>query len=92
MSNFYFKSRFSVKFSVKFHIYILHMIVDGTLSFSPHIAFTDLRPDISIFSNKLKRVILIELTFPCVESMEAWYNTKVNKYMPIKSVIEKQWL
>ena len=41
--------------------------LDGSFSFLPHIAFTELRPDITIFSNKLKRVILIELTCPCEE-------------------------
>ena len=45
--------------------------LDGSFSFPPHIAFTELRPDITIFSNKLKRVILIELTCPCEENMEA---------------------
>ena len=66
--------------------------LDGTFSFPPHIAFTELRPDITIFSNKLKRVILIELTCPCEENMEAWHNAKVNKYLPLKSVIEnKGW-
>ena len=62
--------------------------LDGTFSFAPHIAFTELRPDITIFSNKLKRVILIELTCPCEENMEAWHNVKANKYLPLKSVIE----
>ena len=33
--------------------------LDGTFSFPPHIAFTELRPDITIFSKKLKRVILV---------------------------------
>ena len=28
--------------------------LDGSFSFPPHIAFTELRPDITIFSNKLK--------------------------------------
>ena len=58
------------------------------LFFPPHIAFAELRPDITIFSNKLKRVIVIELTCPCEENMEAWHNTKVNKYMSLKSVFE----
>ena len=62
--------------------------LDDTFSFPPHIAFTELRPDITIFSNKLKRVILIELTCPCEENVEAWHNAKVNKYLPLKSVIE----
>ena len=62
--------------------------LDGTFSFQPHITFPELRPDITIFSNKLKRVILIELSGPCEENMEAWYNAKINKYMPLKSAIE----
>ena len=33
-------------------------------------------------------MILIELTCPCEENMEAWHNANVNKYMPLKSVIE----
>ena len=60
--------------------------LDGTFSFPPHIAFIELRPDITIFSNKLKRVILIELTCPCKENMEAWHNVKVDKYFPLKYV------
>ena len=52
--------------------------LDGSFHFPPHIAFTKLRPDITIFSSKLKRVILIELTCPCEENMEAWHNLKVN--------------
>ena len=60
----------------------------GSFSFPPHKAFTELRPDIIIYSNKQKSVILIELTCPCEENMEAWHNAKVNTYMPLKSVIE----
>ena len=34
----------------------------------------------------------MEVTCPCEENMEAWYNTKVNKYIPLKSVSEnKGW-
>ena len=63
--------------------------LDGSFSFPPHIAFTELRPDITIFSNKLKRVILIELTCPCEENMEAWHNVKVNKYISLQKVLLK---
>ena len=59
-----------------------------TFFFPPRIAFTKLRPDIIIYSNKLKSVILIELTCPCAENMEALHNTKFNKYTPLKNVIE----
>ena len=58
--------------------------LDGTFSFPPPTAFSELRPDIIIFSKKLKRVILIELTCPCKENMEAWHNAKVNKYLSTK--------
>ena len=30
----------------------------------------------------------MDLIFPYEENMEAWHNTKVNKYMPLKSVNE----
>ena len=33
-------------------------------------------------------MILIKLTCPCEENMEAWHNAKINKYLPLKSVIE----
>ena len=66
--------------------------LDDTFSFPPHIAYTELKPDITIFSNQLKRVILIELTCPCEENLEALCNAKVNKYMPLKSVIENNSL
>ena len=62
--------------------------LDGSFSFPTHIAFTELRPDITAFSNTLKRVILIELTCPCEENMEAWHNTKVTKYMSLTSLTE----
>ena len=33
-------------------------------------------------------MILIELTCPCEENIEAWHKAKVNKYLSLKSVIE----
>ena len=40
-------------------------------SFHFHIAYTELRPDITIyFSSSAKNVILIELSCPCEENME----------------------
>ena len=50
-----------------------------------HIAFTQLRPGITIFSNNLRKVILIELTCPCEENMESWHSTKINKYLVLKT-------
>ena len=75
---------------------ILHHSTDWKMSvdlgsnycFPSHIAFTQLRPDITIFSNLSKRVIIIELTCPCEENMESWHNSKMAKYAPLKTVIE----
>ena len=39
--------------------------------FPVHICFTQLGPDITIFSNNLRKVILIELPCPCEENMES---------------------
>ena len=50
--------------------------------------FTQLRHDIEIFSNVLRKVILIELICPCEENMESWHSTKINKYLALKATIE----
>ena len=55
----------------------------------PHLlfAFTQLKPDITIFSNSLRNVILIKLTCPC----EKIWNPgipKINIFFPLKSIIE----
>ena len=44
--------------------------LDSNYCFPVHIAFTQLRPDIKIFSDNLRKVILIEITCPCEENME----------------------
>ena len=75
---------------------ILHYASDRVLladlnsnyCFPIHIAFTQLRPDITIFSNSLRKVILIELTCPCEENIRSWHSTKINKYLVLKTVIE----
>ena len=61
--------------------------IDSNYRFPIHIAFTRLRPDITIFSNVLRKVILIELTCPCEENMESWHSTKINKYLALKVTI-----
>ncbi|XP_057294713.1 uncharacterized protein LOC130623257 [Hydractinia symbiolongicarpus] len=55
--------------------------------FPGHIAVTQLRPDIVIFSNKLNRVVIIELTCPCEENANYWHSTKVTKYSCLVNVI-----
>ena len=74
---------------------ILHCVRLGFLAdlnsnycFPVHIVFTQLRSDITIFSNSWRKVILIELTCPCEETMESWHSTKVNKYLALKTVIK----
>ena len=42
--------------------------LDSNYCFPIHIVFIQLRPDITIFSNALRSVILIELTCPCEET------------------------
>ena len=59
---------------------------DGYM-FPCHIAVSALRPDIVIYSNTLKRVIIVELTCPCEENMESWHSTKLLKYSGLASVI-----
>ena len=56
--------------------------------FPVHIAFTQPRPEITIFSDNLRKVILIELTCSCEENMESWHSTKINKYLALKAIIE----
>ena len=55
--------------------------------FPCHIAVSALRPDIVIYSNTSKRVIIVELTCPCEENMESWHSTKLLKYSGLASVI-----
>ena len=56
--------------------------------FPVYVAFTQLRHDITFFSNNFRKVILIELTCPCEEIMEFWHGTKINKYLALKTIIE----
>ena len=72
--------------------WVLIADLNSNYCFPVHIAFTQLRPDITIFSNSLRKVILIELTCPCEENMESWHGTKINKYSALKTIIEsKGW-
>ena len=58
--------------------------------FPAHIAFTQLRSDIIIFSNSLRKVVFIELTCPCEENVESWHGTKINKYLALKGIIKSK--
>ena len=67
--------------------WVLLVDLHGNHSLPNHIAFTQLRPDITIFSNALRKVILIELTCPCEKNMESWHSTKINKYLTLKTTL-----
>ena len=60
---------------------------DGYL-FPVHIAMSALRPDIVLFSNLLKRVVIVELTCPCEENMETWHTSKLQKYSCLVNTIK----
>ena len=62
--------------------------LNSNYCFPVHIAFTRLRPEITVFSNNLRKVILIELTCPCEENMESWHSTKISKYLAVKTIKE----
>ena len=55
-----------------------------------HIAYTKIWPDITIYSNSAKKVILIELTCPWKENMEKLHDHKISKHLPLKSVIKSR--
>ena len=72
--------------------WILLADLNKNYCFPVHIAFTQLIPDITIFSNSLRQFILIELTYPYEENMESKHGTKINKYLALKTIIEsKGW-
>lgn len=54
--------------------------LDKQLRFPVEIIATSLRPDIVVWSTKAKAVLLIELTIPAEEGMEAAYERKKAKY------------
>ena len=62
---------------------------DSGFIFPGHIAITSLRPDFIVFSNSVKRIIIIELTCPCEENMESWHSIKLSKYLPLVDVIRR---
>ena len=59
----------------------------NNIVFPPHICATSDRPDIIIYSNLAKFVILIELTCPAEEYIEAAAIRKVARYVPLSGLI-----
>ena len=54
--------------------------LDRQLRFPVEITATSLRPDLVVWSTKAKSVLLIELTIPAEEGIEAAYERKKAKY------------
>ena len=68
------------------------MVTDlgGMMSFPQHIAITNLRPDIVVWSDQGKEVLLVELTVPWEENMEVAHERKMAKYDPLRMDIERK--
>ena len=62
---------------------ILVDLPDTNYVFPPEIYSTNERPDICIWSEKLKRLFLIELTCPAEEGIEAAKVRKHSRYLPL---------
>jgi len=62
------------------------------ISFPVHICVTEKRPDIVLYSDDLKMVILIELTCPAEENIADAHLRKEVKYTPLKHhIIDNKW-
>ena len=68
--------------------WVLLADVNGNCCLPIHTAFIQLRPDITIFSNALRKVTIVELTCLCKENMDSWHSTKINKYPSLKTTLE----
>ena len=62
------------------------------LMFPPHITQTSLRPDLVIYSNSTKQVVLLELTVPTEDNIVQWHIKKEDKYEKlIDDISMNQW-
>ena len=68
--------------------WVLIADLNSNYCFPVHIAFTQLRPDITIFSNNLRKVILFELTGPCEKKWNPGTVLNISKYLALKRIIE----
>ena len=57
--------------------------------FPPHIAASKCRPDGVIWSDKLKKVLWIELTSPWEENMNDWHFKKLRKYQKLERTAKR---
>ena len=58
---------------------------DKRLVFPAHIVVTSLRPDIVIYSDKSKTVIMIELTCPSEENFQKQHLAKLARYTDLEA-------
>ena len=71
-----------------------YMVTDlgGMMAFPQHIVITNLRPDVVVWSDQGKEVLLVELTVPWEENMEVGHERKMTKYDTLRMEIEmKEW-
>ena len=62
--------------------------LDTRLVFPRHIVVTDQRPDIVMYSNGSKVVVMIELTCPSEENCERQHEAKLDRYTDLKADCE----
>ena len=60
-------------------------------SFPEHICATPLRPDVLLYSNESKRMILLELTCPMEENLSTANLEKEAKYLKLAPILERNW-
>ena len=59
-----------------------------SLTFPSHIAITTFRPDMVIWSDKLRKVLVIELTVPWEGNIEWAHERKLEKYDALREICE----
>ena len=68
--------------------WVIDVDLESKLCFPVHILATSERPDIVIYSDSLKIVILIELTCPAEENFESSRTYKLDRYGNLVSLVE----
>ena len=68
---------------ISFICWQLLVDLERQTKFPAHIVETKLRPDLVMFSNSTKKVIMWELSVPWEENMESTHERKIAKYEPL---------
>ena len=61
----------------------LNFDLDGILVVPVFLAVSTLRPAILLFLRSTKKVIIIDLSYPCEDNMSSWHEKKSLKYYPL---------